>query len=248
MPLVRLDPIAAVEGGGLIDDTNAEITSAVIKEYDYGGKAAASTIAIVLGLRDEEGNDHSVVYSIGRTDEWAPTKDGKKSAEEGVAVMGLKGQTAMRKSCNAYQLLLHLSMLDYPQMDELAEDISTLVGVNAHWKRIELEARKGLNRDNGRPPEVLIPDELLSAGAKSKGASAKKATADVSDDTMKEFIATTLAENDGSVTIAALGSELIREAKRLGVSFQVLIGYKEVDKLEELGFEVDEDAGTVAIA
>ena len=173
---ISLNPADAIEGG-LLDDVNVEITSAKFEMFDYGGKAAA-TPALKLDMTVEGVEVDGQYWSVGNSQDWAPTKNGK-----GLDAIG--GQTQLRAGSNFMLFVTELINAGFPA-DKIGEDITVLDGMECHVKRIPAPKRGGLSNvkkgPDGKEYEatVLVVDEVIRLPWEKKagkGAPAKKKSA-----------------------------------------------------------------------
>lgn len=121
-----LNPETFVEGGGLIDDVDVTLTGCSFEQFDYNGKASP-----VPALKLEiEAADISVTqyYSMGALKDWMPSEDGNQLLSVGSA-------TSIRMSSNGGILLKSLVDAGFPA-DKLGDDISVLVGLQAHMIQV----------------------------------------------------------------------------------------------------------------
>lgn len=226
-----LNPEDHIEGGGLIDDVDVEITEARFDMFDYNGKAAPAPALRVEMVTEEDEKDIQY-YSVGNAASWAPSDDGSQ-------IMAIGKDTALRMTTNCGILLKSLIDAGFPG-DKLGDDISILDGLKCHVLRIPAPKRSGLNTVPAAEGEkkfektILIVSEILTlpwekaakkkaskkssgGGAAKKKAATKKAVpaedeADLNE-SATEAIMGLLAENDGSITKKELAGKLFQSLK-----------------------------------
>ena len=136
---------------------------------------------------DVAGDETDQFWSMGRSDDWIPSEDGKQLLKVGAA-------NSIRLSSNGGILLQALVGVGFPA-DKLGDDISILDGLQAHFIQTPAPERKGVKKtpkqkekeEKYGPPTILVISEILvlpwekkAAGkpaAKAKPAGAPKAAA-----------------------------------------------------------------------
>ena len=167
---VSLKPSDYTTGGGLLDDVDVTIVKAAFAAWDYGGTRTEKVPALCLTLTgDEVDGEQEQYYSAGSARDFAASKDGKE-------LMSIGSRTSLNDSSNAAIFLKSLVDAGFPE-DDLADDITALVGVCCHVKRVPAPERKGLKKREGdRESTVLVVTELNEAKkAKGKGKAKAKA-------------------------------------------------------------------------
>ena len=173
-----IDIVSAIEGGGLADNFNGEVTGARIDEFTYKGKGRPS-IGLLLTLKNLDDPDtelEPVFYSAGSPSEWEATADNR-------GINPLKGQNGLRNSSNLYWFLKH--MAEAKSGYRLREnDFSRLVGMVAFMYRVPAPPRDELvaqrvAEGNTRAQSVLVPKEIIvqPGGKKSAGTTTTTRTA-----------------------------------------------------------------------
>jgi len=201
MAPMSLKPSEASEGGEF-PRGYLSVTTAKFGEYHYmtkdgqgnptpaldENKKPIISMAAIITLENETGNQFEQVYSIGRPDRYTVSADGQV-LEGGV----------LSKSCNFYKLMTEVVNQGYPEgsiKDNLSE---TFVGMTAYWDEIP----------NGQRTLIVPVRELAlpgSNGAAPAAAVAAPAPAAAPDMVAKavELVQAGIA-TDGSITRQALG-------------------------------------------
>ena len=169
-----VDIDSAIEGGGLADNFNGEVTGARIDEFSYKGKGkpAIGLLLTLKNLDDPDTEMEPVFYSAGSPSEWEPTADNR-------GINTLKGLPGLRNSSNLYWLLKH--MAEAKNGYRLREnDFTKLIGMVAFMYRVpgpprdELAAQRAAE-GNKYAQTVLVPKEIIvqPGGKKSAGATTR---------------------------------------------------------------------------
>ncbi len=153
---VSLRPSSFVTGGGLIDDADLQVKKAIFANWQYPGTSVV-TIAAILTLLADDDTEYEQTYTCGDPKNFTPSPDGKRLVAVGQA-------TGLADSTNMAAYLNSLIAAGFPE-DRLSEDISTLEGLYAHWRRVPQAQRAGLanNRkeaNKDREQTVLIVSEI----------------------------------------------------------------------------------------
>ena len=173
---VSFNPENFVEGGGLIGDVDATITSAKFEMFDYGGAVPGGAPSLTVVCESELG-DFTERYSVGSKDDWMPSDSGKQ-------LLALGGKKGLSASSKFALFIKHLVDAGFPG-DKLGNDISVLDGLQAHFVRIPEPERPGVKKSAKQtereakygPPTMLIVSAILSLpGEKKKPAGAPKAS------------------------------------------------------------------------
>ena len=201
MAPMSLKPSEASEGGAF-PRGYLSVTTAKFGEYHYMTKDGEGnptpaldenrkpiiTMAAIITLENDTGDQFEQVYSIGRPDRYTVSADGQ------VLEGGL-----LSKSCNFYKLMTEVVNQGYPEgsiKDNLSE---TFVGMTAYWDEIP----------NGQRTLIVPVRELAPPGANGTApaaAPAAPAAAPAPDMVAKavELVQAGIAAN-GSITRQALG-------------------------------------------
>ena len=172
---ISLKPSEAVEGGGLLDDVNVELTKPRFEMWDYQGKIANPVPALVIDLvpqgDDEDAEPVMQAWSMGSAKDFVPSKDGKKLNPIG-------SRTAPNSSSNGMLFISSLVNSGFPE-DTIEDDIDFMEGTVAHVQRQPAPKRPGLVRKEGdREPTYLAVTEIISLpGEKAKKKTGGKAVA-----------------------------------------------------------------------
>ena len=150
--LMDLNPESFVEGGGPPVQQNLTIKEARFCHFDYDGKVAQKTVALRLILDTDDGTTHIQHYSVGDTQRWSPSQDGR-------AVQAIGAAKAGNKNSNFGILMTALVNAGFPKQ-MLGRDIGALDGVYAYWDGMPAPKRPGLTgqRENAI---VLVPTKIL---------------------------------------------------------------------------------------
>ena len=197
MAPMSFKPSEAIEGGAF-PRGYLSVTAAKFGEFHYmtkDGKPSLNeqgnpniSMAAIITLENETGDQFEQVYSIGRPDRYTVSADGQ------VLEGGL-----LNKACNFYKLMTEVVNQGYPEgsiKDNLSE---TFVGMTAYWDEIP----------NGQRTLIVPVRELAlpgTNGAAPAAASPAAAPAPAADMVAKavELVQAGIA-TDGSISRQALG-------------------------------------------
>ena len=204
MAPMSLKPSEASEGGEF-PRGYLSVTTAKFGEYHYmtkdtqgnptpaldENKKPIISMAAIITLENETGNQFEQVYSIGRPDRYTVSADGQV-LEGGV----------LSKSCNFYKLMTEVVNQGYPEgsiKDNLSE---TFVGMTAYWDEIPNGQRSlivpvrdlALPGTNGAAPAAAAAPAVAAAPAPAADMVAKAV----------ELVQAGIAA-DGSISRQALG-------------------------------------------
>lgn len=148
---------------GLIDDIDLIISAATVEEYDWNGKATfGNGCCIKLTLADDDGESGDHYYSIGQSEHWIPTDDGK-------GFQPVTGKKGISKNAAGAKLVNAMIEKGFPK-NKLGNDVSVFVGYKWHWKQVAKTGPDAKDAE-GRDKTVLLPVKLVSApGEGKKGA------------------------------------------------------------------------------
>jgi hypothetical protein len=201
MAPMSLKPSEASEGGAF-PRGYLSVTTAKFGEYHYmtkdgqgnptpaldENKKPIITMAAIITLENDTGDQFEQVYSIGRPDRYTVSADGQV----------LEG-SALSNKCHFYRLMTEVVNQGYPE-GNIKENLSeTFVGMSAYWDEVE----------NGQRTLILPVRELTPPGANGTApaaAPAAPAPAAAPDMVAKavELVQAGIA-TDGSITRQALG-------------------------------------------
>ena len=201
MAPMSLKPSEASEGGAF-PRGYLSVTTAKFGEYHYMTKDGEGnptpaldenrkpiiTMAAIITLENDTGDQFEQVYSIGRPDRYTVSADGQV----------LEG-SALSNKCHFYRLMTEVVNQGYPE-GNIKENLSeTFVGMSAYWDEVE----------NGQRTLILPVRELTPPGANGTApaaAPAAPAPAAAPDMVAKavELVQAGIA-TDGSITRQALG-------------------------------------------
>ena len=194
-------PSEAIEGGAF-PRGYLSVTTAKFGEYHYmtkdgqgnptpaldENKKPIISMAAIITLENDTGDQFEQVYSIGRPDRYTVSADGQV----------LEG-SALSNKCHFYRLMTEVVNQGYPE-GNIKENLSeTFVGMSAYWDEVE----------NGQRTLILPVRELTPPGANGTApaaAPAAPAPAAAPDMVAKavELVQAGIA-TDGSITRQALG-------------------------------------------
>ena len=203
MAPMSLKPSEASEGGEFPRGYLA-VTTAKFGEYHYmtkdtqgnptpaldENKKPIISMAAIITLENETGNQFEQVYSIGRPDRYTVSADGQV-LEGGV----------LSKSCNFYKLMTEVVNQGYPEgsiKDNLSE---TFVGMTAYWDEIP----------NGQRTLIVPIRELALPGTNGTAPAAAPAVAAAAPAPAADMVAKAVElvqagiATDGSISRQALG-------------------------------------------
>lgn len=276
---------------GLKDDFRGVIKEAVYCAFDYDGNVDKPVLAGRLTI-EIEGEDDPFVqhWSAGDLAAFVPSEDGKTPAGEGgdsVEDFG-EGEFALkvgkRAQLNNNTNWAHLigSIIDSGEASEhfkatdLKPGLSSLVGLDCQWNRVQQKKRAGLMDEEGgekkKSRDVLVVTEVFGYGESdgkkkkaAKAASAKgKAKAEPEEEEeaeepeVDEFDAELAAavleivsEADGSLKKSKLGMAVMKKfAKDPKAKAKAVKRCTEDDFLSDVlptvGVSFDEDSGTLS--
>ena len=201
MAPMSLKPSEASEGGAF-PRGYLSVTTAKFGEYHYmtkdgqgnptptldENKKPIISMAAIITLENDTGDQFEQVYSIGRPDRYTVSADGQV----------LEG-SALSNKCHFYRLMTEVVNQGYPE-GNIKENLSeTFVGMSAYWDEVE----------NGQRTLILPVRELTPPGANGTApaaAPAAPAPAAAPDMVAKavELVQAGIA-TDGSITRQALG-------------------------------------------
>lgn len=204
MAPMSLKPSEASEGGEF-PRGYLSVTTAKFGEYHYMTKDAQGnptpaldenkkpiiTLAALITLENETGNQFEQVYSVGRPDRYTVSADGQV----------LEGGNSLNKSCNLYKLMTEIVNQGYPE-GRLSHNLSeTFVGMSAYWDEIP-----NGNRTLIVPVRDLTPPGANGAAPAAASPAAAPAAAAAPDMVAKavELVQAGIA-TDGSISRQALG-------------------------------------------
>jgi hypothetical protein len=172
---INLNPESFIEGSGLIDDCDAVVKEARFDMFDYNG-TADPTPALKLVL-DVAGDETEQYWSMGRSEDWIPSDDGKQLLKVGTA-------NSIRLTSNGGIFLQTLVGVGFPA-EKLGSDISVLDGLEAHFIQTPAPERKGVKKtpkqkekeEKYGPPTILVISEILTLPWEKKAAGKPKGKA-----------------------------------------------------------------------
>ena len=239
MAPMSLKPSEASEGGEF-PRGYLSVTTAKFGEYHYMTKDAQGnptpaldenkkpivTLAALITLENETGNQFEQVYSVGRPDRYTVSADGQ--VLEG-------GQ--LNKACNLYKLVVECVNQGYPDQSLSANLSETFVGMSAYWDEIP----------NGQRTLIVPVRDLTPPGANgaAPAAPAVAAPAAATDMVAKavELVQAGIA-TDGSITRQALGQlafgQSLDNASQMAL-MNVIFDESLVTALAAVGVKLDKD-------
>ena len=238
MAPMSLKPSEASEGGafprGYLTVTAAKFGEHHYMTKDGNGNPTPSlndqgkptiTMAAIITLENETGDQFEQVYSIGRPDRYTVSADGQ------VLEGGL-----LSKACNFYKLMTEVVNQGYPEgsiKDNLSE---TFVGMSAYWDEMP----------NGQRTLIVPQGQLTLPGANGTGPAAPAAPAAAPADMVAkavELVQAGIAAN-GSMTRQQLGGEAFNQnldASNQQALMNVIFDQSLVDALAAVGITLDKE-------
>jgi len=238
MAPMSLRPSEASEGGafprGYLTVTAAKFGEHHYMTKDGNGNPTPSlndqgkptiTMAAIITLENETGDQFEQVYSIGRPDRYTVSADGQ------VLEGGL-----LSKACNFYKLVVECVNQGYPEgsiKDNLSE---TFVGMSAYWDEMP----------NGQRTLIVPQGQLTLPGANGTGPAAPAAPAAAPADMVAkavELVQAGIAAN-GSMTRQQLGGEAFNQnldTANQQALMNVIFDQSLVDALAAVGITLDKE-------
>ena len=206
MAPMSLRPSEASEGGAF-PRGYLTVTAAKFGEYHYmtkdpqgnptpaldENKKAIVSMAAIITLENETGDQFEQVYSIGRPDRYTVSADGQV-LEGGI----------LSKSCNFYKLMTEVVNQGYPEgniKDNLSE---TFVGLSAYWDEMNV----------GGTRTLIVPmSQLTPPGVNGTGPAPAAAPAAAPADMVAKAVVLVQAHvaANGSMTRQQLGGEAFNQ-------------------------------------
>lgn len=216
-----LCPEDLIEGGGLLDDEVVTVTKSQFALFDYNGAIPTPIPTIEWTMETEDGMETTQNWSVGKAEDWVPSADGKKPAEEGKYLKRTGKSTGIRSTSNGGILLTSLANAGYTDM---GPDVSQFEGMVCHVIRVAAPKRSGLVRSEKKKEfedSILTVDEIKSLpGKKGKGgggtgkvkdkSNAKNAGEENVGDKAAMLVMGELAKNPDGVPKAALPAEIFK--------------------------------------
>jgi len=238
MAPMSLKPSEASEGGAF-PRGYLTVTAAKFGEHHYMSKnkdgsltpslndqgKPTITMAAIITLENETGDQFEQVYSIGRPDRYTVSADGQ------VLEGGL-----LSKACNFYKLMTEVVNQGYPEgsiKDNLSE---TFVGMSAYWDEMP----------NGQRTLIVPQGQLTLPGANGTGPAAPAAPAAAPADMVAkavELVQAGIAAN-GSMTRQQLGGEAFNQnldTANQQALMNVIFDQSLVDALAAVGITLDKE-------
>ena len=239
MAPMSLKPSEASEGGEF-PRGYLSVTTAKFGEYHYMTKDAQGnptpaldenkkpivTLAALITLENETGNQFEQVYSVGRPDRYTVSADGQ--VLEG-------GQ--LNKACNLYKLVVECVNQGYPDQSLSANLSETFVGMSAYWDEIP----------NGQRTLIVPVRDLTPPGANGAAPAAPSVAAPAAATDMVakavELVQAGIA-TDGSISRQALGQlafgQSLDNASQMAL-MNVIFDESLVTALAAVGVKLDKD-------
>ena len=238
MAPMSLRPSEASEGGAF-PRGYLTVTAARFGEHHYMTKDAQGnptpslndqgkptvTMAAIITLENETGDQFEQVYSIGRPDRYTVSADGQV-LEGGI----------LSKSCNFYKLMTEVVNQGYPEgniKDNLSE---TFVGLSAYWDEMNV----------GGTRTLIVPmSQLTPPGVNGTGPAAAAPAAAPADMVAKAVVLVQahVAAN-GSMTRQQLGGEAFNQnldTANQQALMNVIFDQSLVDALAAVGITLDKE-------
>lgn len=172
---VSLKPSDATQGG-LIDDVNVNIIDAGFFLTDYEGKSDVAAPALIVQYETvpADGSDpvqFDQIYSAGSSTYFTPSEDNKM-------LLPVGDKTGINNSTNCFQFLSSLVDCGFPE-DAIGDDISVIVGIAGHVRRVAQPKRSGLLRqrdgEEQREKSTLLFDTITALPEGLTGTTTKAA-------------------------------------------------------------------------
>ena len=170
---VSFKPSTFVAGGALISDIDVTWAEVRFAEFDYNGKIPVPIPTIMAKLVDDDGVETIQYWSVGSSDDWSPSEDGKK-------LIAASGATVIKDSCNGAILMNSIVNAGFPEDKMNDNDITaTFQGMKTHVIRQAAPKRNIVKepRADGRVYEdtVLVVSKIIALPWEKKGVAAKGA-------------------------------------------------------------------------
>lgn len=234
MPPVSLAPSAQSEFAGL--DGPHLVKTARVEEFDYTdkeGNVVAHSIGLMLRCVSESGDERAQFYSIGPSDRWRPTDDGK-----GVDSVSGDNSRGPSKNCTCSIFNRELDNAGFNTEEELADgDYSVLDGIILDFFAKALPKVSGGEKVTPMPSKVLalpgekndwrkkFADAIKGSSSGSKRAARGSAASSASSGSRRKKG----GSRRGSSTN---GEEVDIDAAARGYMLEVLEEYEEIDRDE----------------
>lgn len=199
--LVSMSPDAFTFG--LIDDVDIEITDAACataaQAENYNSDDTEAPLFLVE-MTDVNGAQHNQYYSLGKSDDWAPS-------EAGDGFISVSGKTSINATTNLGMFLKSLVENGFPTDVLATGNLKSIIGTKCHvmMKQTDRKSLVRANRDPNKVTGVLLVSKIHSlpgADTKTAGKAGGKATAAVGGKTNgKAAPAATAAANDDIDTV-----------------------------------------------
>lgn len=203
-----LKPSDFVEGGGLLDDEDVEISGAEFVEWNYGQEDRDMSLFLCITMSRDGEEDATQYYSAGSLEYFRPMNKGR-----GIEALG--SATSLRTSTLAAQFLASIVDAGFPE-SKLGNDISSMVGTTCHVSRQAVKGGFNKKDSSGRDKTVLLVDNVITHPF-MKGK--KVTTTKVKANTPTPNGATTLvtkiltATKEGSIDVPTLYQRIFEELK-----------------------------------
>ncbi len=184
--------------GVIIAEGNVTITEAEFVLWDYMGKSTVNSPALRVNFTDMDGGVYDNYYSVGREEDFVPSKDGKF-----IVAVGKKAE--IHESTNFFAFFNALKIAGFNPSAVNSDDIGCIVGTEGHIHTITIK-RTGTNIKEDS--SLVVFDQVTKMPGETKGkASGKKAplSDEAATDSATSIILTILGDvEDGSVSKANL--------------------------------------------
>ena len=186
--------------GTVISEADVEITGAKFGMFDYAGKRDAVP-ALMVSFKTTGGDVHEQGYTVGGTDDYAPSKDGR-------TLDILSDREKIHEQTNFAHFMEAFFKAGFPSTRINNDDIGCIVGTKGHVKQ-EVVKRSGSNIK--AETSLLVFDKItaLPGESKSSGAAASADTDDVVGALATQIMMEILSES-GSIERKALLPKVIK--------------------------------------
>jgi len=194
------------EAGGLLDDVNATITEAEATTWDYNGQADPGPALKVI-LKSDDGTETEQYYSAGKMERIVPSEDGTCFyPAEGSSSKGMNNST----NCMAFLL----SLVDHGFPEEKLENVTSLVGLYAHFNRVPQKQRAGLEENPDKKRTILVATKIITLPWETKGKGKAGSAKPTSGSTQAQTKGST--NGDGDLNAEAIDAVIAALAKADG--------------------------------
>jgi hypothetical protein len=145
---------------GLIDDVDIEITDAACataaQAENYNSDDTEAPLFLVE-MTDVNGSAHNQYYSLGKSDDWAPSPGGE-------GFVAVSGKTSINATTNLGMFLKSLVENGFPAEVLATGNLKSIIGTKAHvmMKQTDRKSLVRAGRDQSKPTGVLLISKIIS--------------------------------------------------------------------------------------